>query len=67
LGGTSSINGMIYLRGQAQDYDGWQKQGNIGWGWDDVLPYFMRSEDQARGADQQHGVGGELRVEDVRV
>jgi choline dehydrogenase len=66
LGGTSSINGMVYIRGQARDYDGWRQQGNVGWAWDDVLPYFKRSEDQARGADAAHGVGGELRVEDLR-
>ena len=50
LGGTSSINGMVYIRGQAADYDGWRQQGNIGWSWNDVLPYFRKSEDQARGA-----------------
>ena len=64
LGGCSSINGMIYMRGQARDYDGWRQLGNRGWGWDDVLPYFKRSEDQARGADEVHGEGGEWRVED---
>ena len=61
LGGTSSINGMVYIRGQAADYDGWRQQGNIGWSWNDVLPYFRKSEDQARGANEAHGVGGELR------
>jgi len=66
LGGTSSINGMVYIRGQSRDYDGWRQQGNVGWSWDDVLPYFKISEDQARGADAAHGVGGELRVEDLR-
>jgi choline dehydrogenase len=66
LGGTSSINGMVYIRGQARDYDGWRQAGNIGWSWDDVLPYFKRSEDHARGPDEAHGVGGELRVEDLR-
>jgi choline dehydrogenase len=66
LGGTSSINGMVYVRGQSRDYDGWRQQGNAGWAWDDVLPYFKRSEDQARGADEAHGVGGELRIEDLR-
>ena len=66
LGGTSSINGMVYIRGQAADYDGWRQQGNIGWSWNDVLPYFRKSEDQARGANEAHGVGGELRVEDLR-
>ena len=59
LGGCSSINGMIYMRGQARDYDHWRQLGNTGWGWDDVLPYFMRSEDNATGADDLHGEGGE--------
>jgi choline dehydrogenase len=48
LGGCSSINGMIYMRGQAADYDGWRQAGNSGWGWDDVLPYFLKSEDNYR-------------------
>jgi len=64
LGGCSSINGMIYMRGQARDYDHWRQLGNAGWGWDDVLPYFKRSEDQVRGADEVHGAGGEWRVEE---
>ena len=55
LGGCSSINGMIYMRGQARDYDGWRQAGNRGWGWDDVLPYFKKSEDHAAGADEMHG------------
>jgi choline dehydrogenase len=67
LGGSSSINGMIYMRGQARDYDGWRQMGNTGWGWDDVLPYFKRSEDQVRGADAVHGAGGEWRVEEQRL
>lgn len=67
LGGCSSINGMIYMRGQAQDYDQWRQLGNVGWGWDDVLPVFKRSEDQARGADDLHGSGGEWRVEQQRL
>lgn len=67
LGGCSSINGMIYMRGQARDYDHWRQLGNTGWGWDDVLPYFMRSEDNAAGADDLHGEGGEWRVEDQRL
>jgi choline dehydrogenase len=66
LGGTSSINGMVYIRGQARDYDGWRQAGNIGWSWNDVLPYFKKSEDQVRGPSEAHGVGGELRVEDLR-
>jgi choline dehydrogenase len=67
LGGCSSINGMIYMRGQARDYDQWRQLGNAGWSWDDVLPYFKRSEDQARGADDMHGIGGEVRVEEQRL
>ena len=67
LGGCSSINGMIYMRGQARDYDQWRQLGNVGWSWDDVLPYFKRSQDQARGADDMHGVGGEVRVEEQRL
>jgi choline dehydrogenase len=66
LGGSSSINGMIYVRGQRQDYDRWRDQGNRGWGYDEVLPYFRRSEDQARGADAFHGAGGPLGVSDPR-
>ncbi|HEX5078920.1 MAG TPA: GMC family oxidoreductase N-terminal domain-containing protein, partial [Geminicoccaceae bacterium] len=67
LGGSSSINGMIYMRGQARDYDGWRQQGNRGWGWDDVLPYFKKSEDYVLGADEMHGTGGEWRVEQQRL
>ena len=67
LGGCSSINGMIYMRGQARDYDGWRQAGNIGWGWDDVLPFFKKSEDYAEGADEMHGTGGEWRVEPQRL
>jgi len=67
IGGCSSINGMIYMRGQAADYDQWRQLGNRGWGWDEVLPYFLRSEDQARGADALHSEGGDWRVEDLRL
>ncbi|MBF9022445.1 choline dehydrogenase [Rhodobacterales bacterium FZCC0069] len=67
LGGCSSINGMIYMRGQARDYDLWRQMGNTGWGWEDVLPYFKRSEDYHRGADALHGAGGEMRVENQRL
>jgi choline dehydrogenase len=67
LGGCSSINGMIYMRGQARDYDQWRQLGNVGWGWEDVLPYFKRSEHHGRGADEFHGVGGEWRVEDPKL
>lgn len=67
LGGCSSINAMVYMRGQASDYDLWAELGNRGWGWDDVLPFFKRSEDYQHGADAFHGAGGELRVEERRV
>jgi choline dehydrogenase len=67
LGGCSAINGMIYMRGQAADYDHWRQLGNRGWGWDDVLPYFKRSEDRWLGADDFHGAGGEWRIEPPRV
>ena len=67
LGGCSSINGMIYMRGQAADYDHWQQLGNRNWGWDDVLPYFKKSEDHYAGADEMHGAGGEWRVEEQRL
>jgi choline dehydrogenase len=66
LGGCSSINAMIYMRGQKTDYDHWAAQGLRGWSWDDVLPLFKRSEDYEHGADEFHGAGGELRVEDRR-
>ncbi len=65
LGGSSLINAMIYTRGQPQDYDGWAALGCKGWGWSDLLPYFKRSEDNARGADAWHGVGGPLHVCDL--
>ncbi|HEY7907154.1 MAG TPA: GMC family oxidoreductase N-terminal domain-containing protein, partial [Wenzhouxiangella sp.] len=65
LGGSSSINAMCFSRGHRSDYDDWSNAGNPGWGWEEVLPYFKRSEDQARGADELHGVGGPLRVEDL--
>ncbi|MBB6261040.1 choline dehydrogenase-like flavoprotein [Paenochrobactrum gallinarii] len=67
LGGCSSINGMIYMRGQAMDYDIWRQLGCEGWAWDDVLPYFMKSEDHYRGKSSHHGSGGEWRVEKARV
>ncbi len=66
LGGSSSINGMVYIRGQKEDYDHWRQLGNTGWSYDDVLPYFRRSEDQQRGADDFHGVGGPLAVSDPK-
>jgi choline dehydrogenase-like flavoprotein len=66
LGGSSSINAMCYTRGQREDYDGWAALGASGWGYEEVLPFFRRSEDQARGADAFHGVGGPLSVADLR-
>ncbi len=65
LGGSSSINGLLYIRGQHADYDGWRQLGCEGWGWDDVRPYFLRAENQERGADDHHAVGGPLNVSDV--
>ncbi|MCS5585367.1 MAG: GMC family oxidoreductase, partial [Pseudomonadales bacterium] len=67
LGGCSSINAMIYMRGQRSDYDHWAQLGNLGWSWDDVLPVFKHSEDYQHGADEFHGAGGEMRVEERRV
>ncbi|MFA5538531.1 MAG: GMC family oxidoreductase N-terminal domain-containing protein [Gemmobacter sp.] len=67
LGGCSSINGMLYLRGQAADYDGWRQTGLAGWGWEDVLPYFRRSEDYVDGPSDLHGAGGPWRVENQRL
>ncbi|BCH28716.1 choline dehydrogenase [Mesorhizobium sp. L-8-10] len=67
LGGCSSINGMIYMRGQAADYDHWRQLGNPGWGWDDVLPLFLKSEDHHALSGPFHGQGGELRVERQRL
>lgn len=64
LGGSSSINGMIYIRGHAQDYDRWRQLGNEGWSYEEVLPYFKRSMNQERGEDEFHGVGGPLNVKD---
>ncbi|MBT6535221.1 MAG: choline dehydrogenase [Rhodospirillaceae bacterium] len=65
LGGSSAINGMVYIRGHASDYDQWRQFGNAGWSYDDVLPYFKKAEDQQRGEDEFHGVGGPLAVSDV--
>lgn len=65
LGGSSSINGLLYVRGQREDFDHWRQLGNAGWSFDDVLPYFRQSEDQERGTDELHGVGGPLCVSDV--
>lgn len=67
LGGSSSINGLLYIRGQAEDYDHWRQLGCAGWSYEDVLPYFRRAEDQQHGADEFHGAGGPLAVSDMRV
>ena len=66
LGGSSSINGLIYIRGQRQDFDLWRQLGNAGWSYEDVLPYFRRAENQEHGADAHHGAGGPLCVSDLR-
>jgi len=65
LGGSSAINGMLYIRGQAEDYDAWRDAGNEGWGWDDVLPYFRKAEDQQHGESESHGAGGPIGVSDT--
>ncbi len=67
LGGSSSLNGLLYVRGQPEDYDRWQQMGNPGWGWDEVLPLFKRSENQERGQDEFHGSDGELSVSNMRL
>lgn len=67
LGGSSSLNGLLYVRGQAQDYDRWEELGNTGWSFKEVLPYFKKSEDQERGANHYHGIGGPLKVSDLRL
>ena len=64
IGGSTSINGLLYIRGQREDYDRWRDLGNAGWGYADVLPYFRKAENQQRGADEYHGVGGPLSVSD---
>ena len=66
LGGSSSINGLLYVRGQHEDYDRWRQHGNAGWGYDDVLPYFKKAENQQRGADELSRRGGPLPVSDWR-
>jgi len=65
LGGSSSINGLVYIRGQAEDFNVWRQLGNTGWSFEEVLPYFRKAEDNERGADQFHGVGGPLAVSDL--
>jgi len=65
LGGSSSVNAMVYVRGQREDYDHWASEGNAGWSFDEVLPYFKRAENNERGADAWHGSGGPLNVKDL--
>ena len=67
LGGSSSINGLLYIRGHASDFNHWRQLGCSGWSYDDVLPYFKRAEDQERGADDLHGAGGPLGVANMRI
>jgi len=67
LGGCTSVNGMIYMRGQAADYDHWRQLGNTGWGWEDVLPYFLKSEDHHAGTSDMHSAGGEWKVTTQRL
>lgn len=67
LGGTSSINGVIYIRGQAEDYDHWRQLGNDGWSFEDILPYFRKAENQQRGESRLHGVGGPLTVSNLNM
>jgi choline dehydrogenase len=67
LGGCSSLNGLLYVRGQREDYDRWAELGNTGWSFRDVLPYFRKSEDQEHGASEYHGAGGPLKVSDLRL
>jgi len=67
LGGSSSINGLLYIRGQEQDYNLWRQLGNIGWGWNDVLPYFLKAEDQEHGVSKFHNIKGPLSVSDQRI
>src|SRR5262245_42085655 len=66
LGGSSAINVQIYIRGHRADYDEWARRGNVRWGYDEVLPYFRRSEDNSRGSSAYHGAGGPLSVSDLR-
>lgn len=67
LGGSSSLNGLLYIRGQKEDYDDWAELGNEGWSYEEVLPYFKKSENQERGADKYHGVDGPLSVSNIRI
>ena len=66
LGGSSAINGLVYVRGQKQDYDHWRQLGNEGWSYGEVLPFFKKSENQENGGDDYHGKGGPLQVSNIR-
>ena len=66
LGGSSSINGMVYIRGQKEDFDSWAQLGNIGWGYEDLLPYFKKSEDNDLGESHEHGVGGPWKISSIK-
>ena len=67
MGGSSAVNGLLYLRGQPEDYQHWRQLGNTGWGWDDVLPFFRKAEDWEHGREALHGAGGPLAVSEMRV
>ena len=67
LGGSSAINGLLYVRGQPEDYDHWAELGNPGWSYEELLPYFKKSEDNSRGADAFHVIGGPQKVSDLRL
>ena len=67
LGGSSSINGLLWIRGQSNDYDNWRQQGNAGWGWDDVLPYFLKSEDNELGKSEFHNDKGPITVSNKQI
>ncbi|GIS77963.1 MAG: hypothetical protein CM1200mP13_13220 [Candidatus Pelagibacterales bacterium] len=67
MGGSSSINGLLYIRGQSNDYNYWRQLGNVGWSWEDVLPYFRKAENFEHGENEFHGTGGPLSVSDQRI
>ena len=67
LGGSSSINGLLYIRGQSNDYNYWRQLGNVGWSWEDVLPYFRKAENFEHGENEFHGTGGPLSISDQRI
>ena len=67
LGGSSSINGLLWIRGQSNDYDNWRQQGNVGWGWDDVFPYFLKSENNELGPNEFHNDKGPISVSNKKI